>query len=61
MELLQYNRRVVVTGLGAVSPVGLNVPDMWQALVAGRSGVDNISTFDAAAIRDQICRRGEGL
>lgn len=39
-------RRVVVTGLGVVSPVGLNVPDFWTNLVAGKSGVDYITYFD---------------
>lgn len=40
-------RRVVITGLGVVSPVGLNVNDFWTNLVAGKSGVDNITYFDA--------------
>ena len=61
MELLQYNRRVVVTGLGVVSSVGLNVPDMWQALVAGRSGVDNISTFDAAPFETKFAAEVKGF
>jgi len=39
-------RRVVVTGLGAVTDVGLNVPDMWRALVEGRSGIDRIRSFE---------------
>ncbi len=39
-------RRVVITGLGVVSPVGLNVEDFWTNLVAGKSGVDNITYFD---------------
>ncbi len=39
-------RRVVVTGLGVVSPVGLNVPDFWTNLIAGKSGVDYITYFD---------------
>jgi 3-oxoacyl-[acyl-carrier-protein] synthase II len=42
------DRRVVVTGLGAVSPVGLNVASTWEALVNGRCGVDNITSFDTA-------------
>lgn len=42
-------RRVVVTGLGVVSPLGLNVPDMWKSLIAGESGVDYITSFDTAA------------
>ncbi len=42
-------RRVVITGMGAVSPVGLDIPSMWEALIAGKSGVDYISSFDTAA------------
>ena len=38
--------RVVVTGLGAVSPLGLTVGDMWEGLCAGRCGVDKITAFD---------------
>lgn len=38
--------RVVVTGLGIVSPLGLDVPSTWQGLVSGRSGVDYITLFD---------------
>ena len=40
-------RRVVVTGLGAVTPVGLTVDEFWSALKEGKSGVDNITYFDA--------------
>jgi 3-oxoacyl-[acyl-carrier-protein] synthase II len=40
------NRRVVVTGLGLVTPVGNSVEDTWSALMAGRSGVDVIKKFD---------------
>lgn len=39
-------RRVVVTGLGAVSPVGNDAPTTWAALVAGKSGVGRITAFD---------------
>ncbi len=38
--------RVVVTGLGAVTPVGINVDDFWKSLLAGKSGVGTITTFD---------------
>ena len=41
-------RRVVVTGLGAISPVGNNVADSWQAVVNGRSGIAPITTFDVS-------------
>lgn len=46
-------RRVVITGLGAVTPVGLGVEDTWQALLAGRSGIGPITRFDAS---DYPCR-----
>jgi 3-oxoacyl-[acyl-carrier-protein] synthase II len=48
-------RRVVVTGLGMVSPVGLNVDDTWKAILAGKSGVTRIEQFDASDISCQIC------
>jgi len=48
-------RRVVVTGLGMVSPVGLNVKDSWQAILAGTSGVAPIEHFDTAALSVKIC------
>ena len=40
-------RRVVITGLGCVSPVGNNVTDSWDALIAGKSGIATITKFDA--------------
>ena len=40
-------RRVVVTGLGAVTPVGADAPSTWRAAVEGRSGIDFIRAFDA--------------
>jgi 3-oxoacyl-[acyl-carrier-protein] synthase II len=42
-------RRVVVTGLGCISPVGNTVADSWAALLAGQSGIDLITGFDASA------------
>ena len=41
-------RRVVITGLGCVSPLGNTVEDSWQALLAGQSGSGPITLFDAA-------------
>ena len=41
-------RRVVVTGLGCVSPVGNSASESWSSLLAGKSGIDNITQFDAA-------------
>ncbi len=39
-------RRVVVTGMGAVTPIGLNVNQYWQGLIEGRNGIDLITRFD---------------
>ncbi len=47
-------RRVVVTGLGIVSPVGNDIPTAWSNLVAGRSGISRITRFDASAFPTQI-------
>lgn len=47
-------RRVVVTGLGAVTPVGNGVAATWQNIVAGKSGIARITQFDASALASQI-------
>src|SRR5512134_1251748 len=46
MERRPDSQRVVVTGLGALSPLGLNVAELWGGLVAGRSGIAPITQFD---------------
>jgi 3-oxoacyl-[acyl-carrier-protein] synthase II len=43
-------RRVVITGLGLISPVGNSVAEGWANLLAGRSGIDHITKFDASAL-----------
>ncbi len=45
-ELLRSRTRVLVTGLGAVTPAGTNVRDFWENMLAGRSGIDHITFFD---------------
>ena len=47
-------RRVVITGLGIISPVGNTVEQAWQNIVAGRSGIDRITRFDASTFPVQI-------
>ena len=47
-------RRVVVTGLGAVTPVGNSVPETWSNLLAGCSGIDTLTLFDISAFSVKI-------
>jgi 3-oxoacyl-[acyl-carrier-protein] synthase II len=49
-----YGHRVVVTGLGVISPIGLTVDEYWQNLLAGVSGVGRITTFDPEGLPVQI-------
>jgi 3-oxoacyl-[acyl-carrier-protein] synthase II len=54
-------RRVVITGLGIVSPVGNDLSSAWENLVAGRSGIDRITRFDASAFPAQIAGEVKGF
>jgi 3-oxoacyl-[acyl-carrier-protein] synthase II len=54
-------RRVVVTGLGLVSPVGIGVEESWSALVAGKSGVGPITLFDASTFPTRIAAEVKGF
>lgn len=47
-------RRVVITGLGIVSPVGIGVRNAWQSILAGKSGITKITRFDASKFACQI-------
>jgi 3-oxoacyl-[acyl-carrier-protein] synthase II len=47
-------RRVVVTGIGLVSPVGNTVAETWQNIVAGKSGIGRITRFDASSFKSQV-------
>jgi len=54
-------RRVVITGIGLVSPLGLDRPTTWEALLAGRSGVGPITKFDAAGFSCTIAAEVRGF
>jgi len=54
-------RRVVVTGLGIVCPVGNDVPTAWRNIVAGESGIARITRFDAKDFRVQIAGEVKGF
>jgi len=47
-------RKVVITGLGIISPVGIGIPAAWQNIIAGKSGITRITRFDPAAMAAQI-------
>ncbi len=54
-------RRVVVTGLGCISPVGNTVADAWSTLLAGQSGIDLITKFDATNFACKIAGEVKGF
>jgi 3-oxoacyl-[acyl-carrier-protein] synthase II len=47
-------KRVVITGIGALTPLGNNVADFWQGILAGKSGASTITRFDASLFRTQV-------
>ena len=54
-------RRVVVTGLGCVSPVGNTVADSWANIVAGKSGIDTVTSFDTGALSVKFAGEVKGF
>ena len=54
-------RRVVITGLGLVTPLGIGVEETWSALVAGKSGIARITKFDASEMATQIAGEVKGF
>ena len=54
-------RRVVITGLGIVAPVGNNIADAWTNLLAGKSGIDHVTRFDASALPCRIAGEVKGF
>jgi 3-oxoacyl-[acyl-carrier-protein] synthase II len=54
-------RRVVITGLGIVSPVGNDIPTAWDNIVNGRSGIGRITRFDPSALTAQIAGEVKGF
>src|SRR3989454_12756754 len=54
-------KRVVVTGVGAVTPVGLDAPSTWAAMLEGQSGVGRVTVFDASEYPVQIAGEVKGF
>ena len=44
-------RRVVITGLGAITPIGENVNETWESILNKKCGIDNISLFDSTNLK----------
>jgi 3-oxoacyl-[acyl-carrier-protein] synthase II len=61
MSIAMDRRRVVVTGLGAITPVGNDVASTWSSLLAGKSGIGPITRFDASTFRTQIAGEVKGF
>ncbi|MEW6033619.1 MAG: beta-ketoacyl-ACP synthase II [Chloroflexota bacterium] len=54
-------RRVVVTGMGAVTPLGMGMEQSWQGLCAGQSGVDWVTKFDTTGFRTRVAGQVKGF
>ena len=53
--------RVVITGMGAVTPIGNNVEDFWQSLKSGTNGIDKITFFDTEAYKAKLAAEVKGF
>jgi 3-oxoacyl-[acyl-carrier-protein] synthase II len=58
---MEANPRVVVTGMGIISPVGLDVATMWQNLIAGKSGIGPITLYDTHGFNVHIAGEAHGF
>jgi 3-oxoacyl-[acyl-carrier-protein] synthase II len=56
-----HHHRVAVTGVGAVCPIGLDIPGLWDSLMNGRSGIDYISSFDAKDFSTKFAAEVKGF
>lgn len=54
-------RRVVITGMGAITPLGLDVLTTWENVIAGRSGIGPITLFDASSLNVRIAAEVKGF
>ena len=58
---MNLEQRIVITGIGAVSPVGLDCQETFDGLIAGRSGIAKINSFDASGIKCQVAGEVKGF
>ncbi len=61
MKVRDIKQRVVITGMGALTPLGLSVDETWSGLVAGRSGIAEITQFDASDLPIRIAGEIKGF
>ena len=61
MTFDKSRRRVVVTGMGVITPIGNTVGEYWQALLAGKSGANPITLFDASAYETKFACEVKGF
>ncbi len=54
-------KKVVITGLGAVTPIGNDIDEFWQGLVEGRNGVSAITAFDASKYPIKVAAEVKGF
>ena len=54
-------RRVVITGMGVLTPIGNTVDEMWTSLLEGKCGIDKITLFDASKMKVQIAGEVKNL
>ena len=60
-EIPQSRRRIVISGIGAVSPLGLSADETWRGLVAGQSGIRRVQGFDPSGLPVQIAGEVSGV
>lgn len=58
---MPYQRRVVITGIGAVTPVGLSAQETWDALTKGKSGIAPITAFDVSLFKTKFAGEVKGF
>jgi 3-oxoacyl-[acyl-carrier-protein] synthase II len=57
----KQNRRVVVTGMGAITPIGLSIEDFWNSIIQGKSGCSLITSFDTSRLKTKFACEVKGF
>ena len=59
--IINSNKRVVITGMGAITPIGLSVNEFWNAMMEGKSGAANITSFDTSKLDTKFACEPKGF